>query len=70
MPFDRVDLRSVAEDGKGDARARRLTVDQQRAGAAGALFAAQVCGGQIELLAQKIRKMHAWLDALGNRGRH
>src|SRR5207248_4217143 len=54
--FDRRDLALVAGDREQQARARRLAVDEDGAGAADTMFAAQMSAGQIAPLAQKIRE--------------
>src|SRR5215813_4508548 len=46
--FDRRDLRALAQDRIGDARPRRLAVDQQRARTARTLLAAKMRAGQTE----------------------
>ncbi len=62
--LDGCDRSAVAHHGIGDARARRLTVDQKCAGAADPLLAAQMGAGEVQLLAQKVREMRPRLDAL------
>ena len=52
--LDGRDLALVAGDGEHQARARRLAVDEDRAGAAHAVLAAEMSAGQIAPLAQKI----------------
>ena len=52
--LDGRDLALVAGDGEHQARARRLAVDEDRAGAADAVLAAEMGPGQIAPLAQKI----------------
>src|SRR5262249_49123963 len=54
--LDRLDLTLVAGDGEYQARARRLAVDEDRAGAADAVLAAEMRAGEIAALAQKIRE--------------
>src|ERR1700742_33001 len=65
--FDRGDPCAVAGRRKGDAGARRHAVDQQRAGAAHAVFTAKMRAGQVELVAEKVRQMRAWIDRLVDR---
>jgi hypothetical protein len=48
--------------GEKDAGSDRLAVKQDRAGAAGAVFAAYVGAGQAELVAQEIAEQQARLD--------
>src|SRR5437763_11425326 len=64
----RHDLLSVRLDGKGDARADRLTVHEHRAGAADAMLAADVDAEEAEVLAQEIHqetpRFHVPLDRL------
>src|SRR5215472_42883 len=52
--LDGFDPALVASDGEHQARARRLTVDQHRAGAAHPVLAAEMGSGQIAALTQKI----------------
>ena len=59
--FDRGDLCPFAGNGIGDARARRHAVEQHRAGAADAVFAAEMRAGQIELVADEIGEIGARL---------
>src|SRR5262249_48190799 len=65
--FDRRDLRALAQDRIGDARSRRLAVDQQRARTARALLAAKMRAGQTEPFAQQVGKVHARLYRLDDR---
>src|SRR5262252_6137437 len=65
--FDRRDLRALAQDRIGDARPRRLAVDQQRARTARALLAAKMRAGQTEPFAQQVGKVHARLYGLRDR---
>ena len=68
--FDGGDAGAVAGHGIGDAGARRHAVEQQRAGAANAVLAAEMGAGQIEVVAQEIGEMGARLDGgLDGRGR-
>ena len=53
---------AVGLDGEHDARARRLAVEQNRAGAAHAVLAADVRAGQPEILADEIAEQQARLD--------
>src|SRR4051812_1835081 len=55
---------SIAHHRIRDARTRRLTVDQNGAGAAYSLLATQMRAGKVHLLAQKVREMHSRLDGL------
>jgi hypothetical protein len=64
--LDRRDLRASAEHCIGEARARWLAVNQQRASPTYALFASQVGAGEMHPFAQEIGEMGARLDALGN----
>ena len=57
--FDGPDACAVAGDGQRDARARRCTVDLQCAGAAHAVFAAEMRAGQAQFLAQQVGQMGA-----------
>ena len=52
----------LASDGEGDARAYRHAVDEQRAGAADAVLAADMGAGQVVRLAQQVSEMRARLD--------
>src|SRR5262245_2475006 len=65
--FDRRDLRALAQDRIGDARPRRLAVDQQRARTARALLAAKMRAGQTEPFAQQVGEVHARLYGLDDR---
>src|SRR5580698_3087353 len=65
--FDRGDACAVAGRRKGDARARRHVVEQQRARAAHAVFAAEMRPRQVELVAQEIRQMGAGINRLVDR---
>ena len=60
--FDGGDVGVVASDRKGDAGAYRHAVDEQRAGAADAVLAAEMGAGQVVRLAQQIGEMGARLD--------
>ena len=64
--FDRRDLGAFAHGGVGNARAGRLPIYQHSAGAAGALFAAQVRRRQIALVAEEVGQMRARLDIGGD----
>ena len=55
--FDRGDLRPFAGNGIGDARARRHAVEQHGARAADAVFTAEMRTGQIEFVADEVRKV-------------
>ena len=57
----------VAGDRKGDAGARRLAVDQDRAGAAHAVLAAEMRAGEPAMLAQEVAEVRARLDHRGDR---
>ena len=59
--FDRGDLSPFAGHRIGDARARRHAVEQHRACAADAVFAAEMRTGQIEFFADEIREVGARL---------
>ena len=65
--LDRRDLGAVTGDRVGDAGARRRAVDQERAGAAHAVLAAEVRAGQQLALAQEVGEMRARLDRGGDR---
>src|SRR5271165_1448646 len=66
--FDGLDLAVVAGDREHQARARRLAVDEDRAGAAYAVLAAEVGSGQIAALTQKISQGQARRHVVGNGG--
>ena len=57
----------VAGDRKGDAGARRLAVDQDGAGAAHAVLAAEMRAGEPAMLAQEVAEVRARLDHRGDR---
>ena len=57
--FDRGDFCPFASHRIGDARTRRHAVEQHRASTADAMFAAEVRTGQVELLANEVRKIGA-----------
>ena len=59
--FDRGDLGPFAGNRIGDARTRRHAVEQHRARAADAVFAAEMRTGQIEFVADEIRQIGARL---------
>ena len=59
--FDRGDLSPFAGHRIGDARARRNAVEQHRACAADAVFAAEMRTGQVEFFADEIREIGARL---------
>ena len=61
--FDGFHLRAVALHGEGQAAAHGLAVEQHRAGAAHAMFAADMAAGQRKILAKKIDQGLARLDA-------
>src|SRR5262245_6720169 len=52
--LDRADLASIAGDREGQAGSRRLALDQDRAGAAHPVLAAQMRAGEIASLAQEV----------------
>ena len=60
--FERADRAAVAHHGKSDARARRLAVHHHRAGAAGAVLAAEMRGGQPAAVAQEVGQRLPRLD--------
>src|SRR5215217_3733800 len=60
--FDRRDYSAVARDGIGDAGARRRPVDQNGAGAAHPVLAAEMSAGEIAVLTDEIREMRTRLD--------
>src|SRR4029077_4879782 len=60
--FDRGDTRSVAGAGVGDTGADRHIIEQEGARAAYAMLAAEMSAGQVEGIAQEIRKMGPRLD--------
>ena len=64
MPFDGQDLVAVRLHGEHQARARRAAIEQDRAGAADAVLAAEMRAGEAELMAQEIGERHAHLDLL------
>ncbi len=64
--FDRGHLRAIAGDRIGDAGPRRHAVEQQRTGAADAMFAAEMRAREIEVIAQKVRQMRARLNGSVN----
>ena len=59
--LDRGDLGAVGLDGEDGARLDAPPVDEHRAGAALAGVAADVCAGQVELLAQEVHEEQARL---------
>src|SRR5581483_7566087 len=67
-PLDGADLAPLAGERQGDAGARRRIVDQQGAGAADAVLAADMRAGQELLLAQEIGEAGARLDHRADRG--
>src|SRR5258706_1253823 len=62
QPLDGLDPLAVGLDGEHQARARAVTLDDHRAGAAHAVLAADMRARQTEVLAQKIRQQAARLD--------
>ena len=60
--LDRGNARASAGYGIGDARTHRNAVDQHGAGAAHAMFAAEVGAGEVLRLTNEIGKMRAGLD--------
>src|SRR4051812_16669347 len=65
--LDGDDFGAVAGDRIGDAGAHRYAVDQDRAGAADAVLAAEMGAGQVAAFAQEIGQMRARPDRSGNR---
>src|SRR5579875_1701486 len=65
-PLDRRHLGALAGDGIGDAGARRGAVDEEGAGAAHAVLAAEMGPGVEELVAQEIGEAGARLDGGGD----
>ena len=61
--FDGLHRLAVNLRGEHQAAARREAVDEHRACAAGAMFAAEMRPGEFEFLAQEIREVLARLDA-------
>src|ERR1700724_147639 len=57
--LDSLDLAAIAHHREHDAGAHHHSVDRHSAGAAGTMFTAKVGTGQIEALAQEIRKAFA-----------
>jgi hypothetical protein len=66
--FQRLDAAALGGDGKRDAAAHRLAVEQHGAGAADAMLAAQMGGGQVQPVAQEVGQRLARLDAGADRG--
>src|ERR1700730_10094828 len=60
--FDRGYSCAVAGSGKGDAGPRRHVVEQQCACPAYAMLATEMGAGQVEVIAQEIGEVGAWLD--------
>jgi hypothetical protein len=56
--FDRADLMSIGLNGKHQTGADRFAVQQDRAGSAGAVFAAHMGPGEFGLVAQIIGQKH------------
>ena len=62
QPLDRRQLAAVGLHGEHQAGAHRLAVEQDRAGAAHAVLAADVGAGQAQLVAQEVGEQQARLD--------
>src|SRR5215475_7899156 len=62
QPFKGDDGAAVAHHGEHEARPRRLAVDEDRAGPAGAVLAAEMCRDQAAALAHEIGEAFARLD--------
>src|SRR5258708_39248621 len=60
--FERADIPAIHGNRERDAGARRLAVDENRAGTANTLLAATMRRGQPQFLAQRIRQAGTWYD--------
>ncbi len=62
--FDGGDIGAIACHRISDAGARRYAIDQDGAGTADAMFAAEMRAGEIERVAHHVGETRAWLDVL------